>query len=450
MNSDLLFRNGSDNGTQIWMMDGNRINSRVTLLSEDGKTPMSVGPPWSIVGIGDFNKNGGADILFVNSVTGQTQVWLMDGNRIIRRVPLMSEDGKTEMSVGPPFTIVGIGDFDKNGGADILFRNTADNGTQIWLMDGNRISRRVPLLSEDNKTPMFVGPPFTIVGIGDFDKNGGADILFRNTTDNGTQIWLMDGNRISRRVPLLSEDGKTPMFVGPPFEIVGIGDFNKNGGADILFRNTSDNGTQIWLMDGNRISRRVPLLSEDNKTSMFIGAPFSVVGVGDFDPLPKPKLEPAVTVRTFDAIDSDNGTTQLASNLALGGSAHLLVTNTGAFTLTFHAHDSGFDNIDYSVAAVLMAKSGLAFTFEHQGGVEGTSAGLPFGTPRRDDNVTLAGTNPALKDSFDQLGGATLVAKLAGTDTLVKGIEGLIGDALSSAAKELGAAAGKAVIALVA
>jgi hypothetical protein len=128
----------------------------------------------------------------------------------------------------------------------------------------------------------------------------------------------------------------------------------------------------------------------------------------------------------------------------------LLVTNTGAFTFTIHAHDSGADNIDYSLAAVLMTQSGLAFTFEHQGGVEGTSAGLPFGTPRRDDNATVTGTNPTLKDEFARLDGAKFVGKLAGNDTLVKGITGLINDALSAAAKELGAAAAKAVIALVA
>jgi hypothetical protein len=154
-------------------------------------------------------------------------------------------------------------------------------------------------------------------------------------------------------------------------------------------------------------------------------------------------------VRAFDAIDPDNGTTQLATDLPLGGSAHLVVNNTGAFTFTVHAHDSGFDNIDYSLAAVLMTKSGLAFTFGHQGGVEGTSAGLPFGTPRRDDNATMTGANPALKDEFDRLDGATFVGKLAGTDALVEGIKGLISDAVNAAAKELGAAAAKAVIALV-
>jgi len=155
-------------------------------------------------------------------------------------------------------------------------------------------------------------------------------------------------------------------------------------------------------------------------------------------------------VRSFDAKDPDNGTTQLASDLPLGGSAHLTVTNTGAFTFSVHAHDSGFDNIDYSLAAVLMTKSGLAFTFEHQGGVEGTIAGLPFGKPRRDDSATLTGTNSSLKDEFIGLEGATFVGTLSGTDTRVDGIKGLLKEALDAAIKQLGVEAAKAVVTLVA
>jgi hypothetical protein len=155
-------------------------------------------------------------------------------------------------------------------------------------------------------------------------------------------------------------------------------------------------------------------------------------------------------IRAFDALDPDNHTTNLACDLPLGGSAHLVVSNTGAFTFQVSAHDSGFDNIDYSVAAVLMTREGIAFTFAHSGSVEGTIAGLPFGTPTRDDHATITGSKQELKDEFRRLEGATFIATLDGTDTLVEGIKGLILEALKAAAKELGAAAAKAVIAVVA
>ncbi|MCU1238110.1 MAG: hypothetical protein JWP63_6077 [Candidatus Solibacter sp.] len=153
-------------------------------------------------------------------------------------------------------------------------------------------------------------------------------------------------------------------------------------------------------------------------------------------------------VLSFDAIDGD-GTTQLKSGLPLGGSAHLVVTESGAFSFSSHAHDSGFDNIDYTLGAVLMTPSGVAFTFGSQGSVEGTVAGLPFGKPKRDDDHTASGANPALKTEFERLRGATLVAQLAGTDTLTAGLKGLLGEALKSAAQKFGLSAATAVIALL-
>jgi hypothetical protein len=139
----------------------------------------------------------------------------------------------------------------------------------------------------------------------------------------------------------------------------------------------------------------------------------------------------------------------VASDLPLGGSGHLVVTNNGAWTFSSHAHDSGFDNINYTLAAALMTPSGLAFTWKTQGHVEGTVAGLPFGTPNRNDDQSSSGSNPAVRDEFDRLGGASFVGRLAGTDTLVGGVEGLLDDALKTAAQELGKAGAAAVIALL-
>jgi hypothetical protein len=148
-----------------------------------------------------------------------------------------------------------------------------------------------------------------------------------------------------------------------------------------------------------------------------------------------------------DVFTFDSG--PITSNLPLGGSAHLVVNRTGTFTFSTHAHDSGFDNIDYSLAAALVSPQGVAYTFGHQGGVEGTSAGLPFGTPRRDDNFTAPGTNADITTNFEKLRGAVLIGRLSGTDALVNGITQLIEQALTDAAKQLGTAAATAVLKLV-
>lgn len=145
-----------------------------------------------------------------------------------------------------------------------------------------------------------------------------------------------------------------------------------------------------------------------------------------------------------DAANFDTG--RLPSDLPLGGSAHLLVQRGGDFLFTVHAHNSGFDNIDYAMATVLVSPSGIAFTFEHKGHVEGTSAGLPFGTPNRDDDFSVGGHDARLAEEFDRLvEGGGFTGKLSGVDKLQQSITSLLEDA----AKQLAAAGIKAVIALI-
>jgi hypothetical protein len=139
----------------------------------------------------------------------------------------------------------------------------------------------------------------------------------------------------------------------------------------------------------------------------------------------------------------------ITSNLPLGGSAHLVVSSSGDFTFSTHAHDSGFDNIDYTLAAVLLSPQGVAITFGHQGHVEGTSAGLPFGAPRRDDDFTTSGTKSDISTDFEKIRGAALVGNLTGTDTLVNGIAQLVTQTLDQALKQLGTAAASAIVSLI-
>jgi len=140
----------------------------------------------------------------------------------------------------------------------------------------------------------------------------------------------------------------------------------------------------------------------------------------------------------------------LTSDLPLGGSVHLVMRRSGDFTISTHAHDSGFSNIDYEISAVLLAASGIAFTFQHGGHVEGTVAGLPFGTPDRNDDSTTSGANPMITREFDGiLSGARLLASLDGKDKLVGGVVGMLGDLLAEAAQSLGKAAVAGAVALV-
>ena len=81
--------------------------------------------------------------------------------------------------------------------------------------------------------------------IADFNGDGKADILWRNTTTGETAIWFINGTTVTSTASV----GTVPTT----WSIVATGDFNGDGKADIVWRDTSGN-VAIWLMNGATVS----------------------------------------------------------------------------------------------------------------------------------------------------------------------------------------------------
>ncbi|MGQ8901389.1 tyrosinase family protein, partial [Bacillus sp. TSA_111.2] len=205
----IMWHNSDTNETQIWFMDDHKIISRETVLREKD-SPIFVGLPWSIVGTSDMNGNGKSDIVWHNSDTNETQIWFMNDHKIISRATVLGENG-SPFFVGAPWSIVGTSDMNGNGKSDIVWHNSDTNETQIWFMDGYRIISRETVLGE-NGSPFFVGAPWSIVGTSDMNGNGKSDVVWHNSDTNETQIWFMDDHKIISRETVLGENG-SPFFV---------------------------------------------------------------------------------------------------------------------------------------------------------------------------------------------------------------------------------------------
>jgi hypothetical protein len=282
--ADILWRNSTTGDVAIWLMNGASFAGGDYIATIDLK--------WQIVGVGDFDGDGKADILWRNTTTGENVIWLMDGTSIrANSAPIYPVSDLN-------WQVVGVGDFNGDGKADIMWYNTSTYLRAIWYMDGTSVGADsgtydyipggcgcsfwigdfdgdggadvlratvggLPIIDLINGGgTSWISTPDTgwvTVGVGDFNGDGKADILYRDPSIGGNVIWMMDSFSIII--------GSGPIYPVSDlnWQVVGVGDFNGDGKADIFWRNTSTGENAIWLMQGTSVlagSAPIPTVSD--------------------------------------------------------------------------------------------------------------------------------------------------------------------------------------------
>jgi surface antigen len=202
------------------------------------------GSGWQVAGTGDFDGDGVADILWRNSISGDTHIWKINGATMTRLTSAV-------LDIVPPgsgWQVAGTGDFDGDGDADVLWRNSISGDTHIWKINGATMTRLTSAVLD-------IVPPgsgWQVAGTGDFDGDGVDDILWRNTITGDTHIWEIDPATMTRKTSAILD-------VVPPnsgWQVAGTGDFDGDGDTDILWRNTINGATHIWKIDSATMTRQ--------------------------------------------------------------------------------------------------------------------------------------------------------------------------------------------------
>ena len=170
--SDILFRNA--NGAYAsWQLTGHSPSvSRRRRLATPGPAPVD-GQYAGITG-------DGARPAFctLNTTTGQIVAWQMNGTAIAATLALGNPGGS--------WKVVGTGDFNGDGYADILFRDASGN-LATWDMKGGQIVGGGAIGNP--------GAGWKFVGDGDFNGDGDTDLLFENAS-GAYATWLLNDTRI--------------------------------------------------------------------------------------------------------------------------------------------------------------------------------------------------------------------------------------------------------------
>jgi hypothetical protein len=183
----------------------------------------------------DFNGDGQADMLWRNTSTGLVASWLSGGGFATFGVE------------GGGWVIIDRGDFDGDGKADVLWHNTTTGAVASWTSGGGFTVFGV----EDSS--------WTVIGTGDFDGDGKADVLWHDTTTGLVASWTSGGGFVTFGVE------------GGGWTVINTGDFDGDGKADVLWHNTTTGLVASWTSGGGFATFGVE------------GGGWVVIDRGDFD-----------------------------------------------------------------------------------------------------------------------------------------------------------------------
>ncbi len=118
-------------------------------------------PPTGNIVVNDFGGDGRSDILWHNG-NGTAAIWFMDGATPYKQSAIGTVDTAWQIA-GTSSLVQSTGDFDGDGNADMLWRNS-DGSVGIWLMNGTSPKAQVGI--------GVVDTAWQIAGLGDFDGDG--------------------------------------------------------------------------------------------------------------------------------------------------------------------------------------------------------------------------------------------------------------------------------------
>jgi uncharacterized protein YkwD len=235
---DIVWTNTATGQTAVWLMNGTSSFSSAVIFTD---------PNWVVSNVADFNGDGNADLLWRNRSTGQTAIWLMDG---------LSSIGSAVIFNNGDWSVTHVGDLNGDGRADLVWRNGTTGQTAVWLMNG---------LAPTATAVIFGDANWSVTHVADLNGDGKADLVWRNRTTGQTAIWLMDG--------LLSIDAQV-VFNDPNWSVTNTVDTNGDGSTDLVWRNRVTGETAVWLMNGTAPSAA---------RIIFANPDWRVVQTGDID-----------------------------------------------------------------------------------------------------------------------------------------------------------------------
>ncbi|MDI1464770.1 VCBS repeat-containing protein [Catellatospora sp. KI3] len=206
----------------------------------------------------DFDNDGKVDV--IGRVAGVNDLYLYRGNRTV-----LSGQSTAGIGWGGFDMVTSAGDFDGDGNADLFARNSTTKDLYLYPgTGGGQFGAALYLGINLASYEMIVAP-------GDFDRDGKADLIARATSTKN--LYLFKGNGSGG----FTGSAEIGVNWGAFDRLIAPGDFNNDGNMDLVARDAAT--TNLLLYSGNGAN------GFSNVTQIGIGwGAFDLfVGAGDFD-----------------------------------------------------------------------------------------------------------------------------------------------------------------------
>ena len=286
----LVWENQNSNLVEIQLLNG---------TSSIGGGVISGSPfdaNWRAAAVGDFNGDGMADIVYRRTSDGLTEIQFLNGTAAI---------GGGAIANNPfdkSWTIVAAADFNGDSRSDLVWQHQSDGLVEIQLLDGiNPIGGG-----------LIVNNPFgsgwLVAGAGDFNGDGKSDLVWQHQGDGRVEIQFLNGNQATGGGTIVNN------AFGAGWNVVGVGDFNGDGKADLVWEHQGDHLVEIQLLNGTTA------IGGGTVTNSPFGSDWRVIGTGDFNGDGKTDLVYRRVNDGLTEIQFLNGTTQLGGGVSSFGS----------------------------------------------------------------------------------------------------------------------------------
>ena len=248
--ADILVQNTTTGDIEAVFMnyaDGKFSGSQESLdIEADG---------WTFAATGDVNADGIDDLVFTKDHGTFTEVAAFESQYDGSFKQTGSLGGINDASA---WTMIAVADMDGDNKDDVVWMNKASQEVGYWSSvnrDAAANAKAGETVDATWKSIAAGASDWAYAGIGDFDNDGVAELLWQNETDGLVGFW--------QETAAGTDDFFTSLgFAGEmkDFSISAVGDYNGDGKDDILW--TAANGEQkAWIINENDYSHTVSIIA---------------------------------------------------------------------------------------------------------------------------------------------------------------------------------------------